>query len=1095
MEQIPVDYTGHGPTGTGYRPTVGAMRRQSENKWRSDRNSEMLLLEDPTINAAIEISQRGLSTVNDPAEVRRQGFDTAVGQAVRDTHVYARRNGFTGHGDPVNTSHNITRGITAGGFTTDTIGKDPTGRSVLGLDQRVSGNGLLSERVTQGFQKNFLGELYGKDENGNLRNTDPNKVNGFDMEETSGVAASIMRRGGVGKAATIVHGADAQTRLNAARDAATPEMREKLAGIKLTKGGDGQKELEKLAAATSDPKLKKELESVSRATSAIVTNDGASKKIAGVVREVTKGMAALGDMYGELSSSDLQQTLESISGQEITNKKQAKAATRMVNQMRNNAEDLGMDPRAYADYVQQTQTTAHQQFKQAGGFDSRSDTATKAVNAKNNLKIQDDATAAHVAQKQAAQDAKDMGIDVGPVKSQDEIALDMSNQQAKQQSMSGGEAMVRGGLDKIDDPAKRKKAEELLAKKDATTDAKTRYEIEGQLKALAGDQWGGKSKTFDAAAASNTGENFQIKGFADEKQIAAARASDTAALTTDSMDSLGVSKLGMKKEDATKFSKTMVSKLGFEGAVDIAKIANGPDQIGDQKITAEDRKKNIQTYLTKTAGYSEDEARDYMDKMTNDEGRFKDKDVAADMTERLQSTSWDGQSVAGQNKAVQKRLDDRGRNSVRKRIEKNDKGGISFSGIANAMIDKKLGTGDDPETQALTLAAMKEEGMTTMMVDAVDGDSKKVAYQDDKDVDAYKKVDLSKGITKQALTDLTKVNGGKSMNLAAKLGYKSDEEMAEKTAKDPKALAAAKKLIDTDASFDKFNSAGTDKTKQINVMDGVQTDINTKDNISVEAAEKLTKANGGKDVGLLKEIGWKDNAEMAEATKKDPKKLEAALKFIEDNNDLTLSGEAGNQTAISDDAMRGDRNNKNGTAQILRMTAAAGQIGSATKGTEGNAITDAIKTGDTKKINAAMDSMFTVDKVGYKTSEGNFSSGRQFTHMDNNRKFVNAAQGINEADDDEMKNIMELNKDGAMEKNMKGQLEALKTAKDRKIDTVIAREGGKEVTNNTDDSIAKLEAAIARLSGETTKANGGQVVNHMTVTELHVGKISDLKKS
>ncbi len=1098
--QIPLDYTGYGPTGTGYRPTAGAMRRQAENKYRTDRNSEMMQYVDPSVNAAVDLYTKPFYEANsDPAEVRRKMFDDPKAQAARDVAMYQRRNGMLGHGDPVNYSHNITRGVTAGGFTTDVIGKDPGGRSVLGMDQRVQGNGLLAERVTQNFQKGLLDDMYGKDQI-----ADPSKTNGFDMEEVSGVAGTIMRRGGIGKAATLVHGADAQTRLDAARDAATPEMQEKLAGIKLGKGEDGQKELERLAETTKDPKLQKELGRLAKSTDAVVVNDGAHKKVAGVVKEVTKGMAALADMYGELSASELHQTLESITGQKIVNKQQAKAATNMVNNMRNSAEDLGMDPRAFMDMAAQNQANAHQQYMNAGGFDGRSGTETKATSTKISNKNTQEAAAAAVQQEQAAKDGEALGIDMsGTTKSVDEIALDLQQQTTLNQERSRGEAMVRGGLDKITNKDTRKQAEELLAKKDASTDAGERSNYEDQLKALAGRQWGGKSQTFEAADASNTGRAFKNKGYADDKQIAAAEAADMAALNTSNIDDLTTEKLGLKQEEATKFSKTLVKKLGGTGMVDVAKIAMQPDQVGDQKITAKDRKEQVHNYLTKTAKMSEDEARDYESKMINDEtGKFKDEEMAKDMTQRVGQTSWGGQSEAQKTKTTEKALADRGRNSSRSKVSGDD-GKVTIGSITDAIIKKRVGGIDNPETMALTLQAMKDEGMTSLMTDATDADGKTIAYQDAKDVDTYRQTDLSKGVTKEALTKLTAANGGKSLNLAAKLGYKTDEEMAEKTAKDPKALADAKRLIDKDSDYDKFNSAGTDKTKKVNLMDGFETGIDLSKNISEKSVEQLTKVNGGKDLGLLKKFGYKDNAEMAEKTKNADERTKV-LQYLDESTDMTLTGDAGNTTAISDATSSAALNMKDGPAAVMRKLSAATALNGGLKGSESSAVTAALKNNDIAGANSAVDSAlkttYTADKVGKKSSEGGLFSGyggRQFTHMDNNRNFVNAAQNINEADDGEMKNIAELNKDGSFGKSMEAQLKSLKEAKAGGMDTVISRDPvtGKEVTNNTDDSIAKLEAAIAKLSGATATANGQQVIPEMRVTNLHIDNVADLKKS
>lgn len=959
-ESIPIDYTGYGPTGTGYRPTVGAMRRQMENKYRTNRNADMMSYVDPSVNAAVGVASRAfMGADNDPAKVRDYMNNSAQGQMIRDGAMMMRRNGMLGAGNPINYSHNITRGITGGGFTTDIVGRDPNGRSMLGLDQRVQGNGLLAERVTQRFQKGLLDNLYGKDQL-----ADPSKLSGFDMEEASGVAATIMRRGGVGKAATYIKGADAQTRVNAARDAATPEMRDKLAGVNVGSNA----ELAKLAESTQDPKLKKELTRLAQSTDAVVTNDAASKKVAGVVKEVTKGMAALSDMYGELSSTELHQMLESVSGQQITNKQQARHAARMVNEMRNGAEAAGMDPRAFMDYAQQSQAGFNQAYDAAAGRDGRTGTYSKAATANLHGQIMKDSLAGAKTSENAAAYGREHGIAgmEGTAKNADEIAADMKQQTLQQIERSQGEAMLRGRINEFDNPEERAKVEALLATQASTTDASQRYDNEQQLRALAGRKFGGVSQTFEAAAASRAGRLGMDRGNVDATQVESGRRASLAALNTSTIDNLGMSKLGMDATQAGDFSRLLMDKLGSK-MTDVHALATGPDQIGDQKISAADRKNSIRAYLTKEAQMSEDQARNFSSTMLDDNGRFKDQKVAEDLMGRVANTSWGDKAAAERTAEVNAALAQRGMNGARDKIGANGDGKITTSAIVNAMLNKSVGGAENPEVMALTLAAMKGEG--------VEG------------------------------------------------------------------------------------------------LGGVETDINMSENISVEAAEKLTKANGGKDLGLLKKFGYKDNADMAEKTK-DPFERKKVLDFLDDNTDLNLTGDLKNTTAISDAALATAANGDTAAAMRKRVGALA-----LSGGIEG--------------------ANYTADAVGYKTSEKWFSGGRQFTHMENNRKFVTAAQNINSADAETMKNIGEVNKDGTLGKSMEEQLKALKQAEAFKIDTVIARDPttGKEVTNNTADSIAKLEAAIAKLAGATAVANGSSAVQEMRVTHLHIDNVADLKKS
>jgi hypothetical protein len=261
------------------------------------------------------------------------------------------------------------------------------------------------------------------------------------------------------------------------------------------------------------------------------------------------------------------------------------------------------------------------------------------------------------------------------------------------------------------------------------------------------------------------------------------------------------------------------------------------------------------------------------------------------------------------------------------------------------------------------------------------------------------------------------------------------------------------------------------KAKQINALDGVETKINLSENISEAEVAKLTRVNGGKDLGILKKFGYKDNAEMAEKTK-DPIAREKVLEHIRTATDIQLTGDNKNATAISDETLQATRDAKDGPEAIMRKRAGALRLG------------------------GGMDVKFKADdKLGRAQVR---SKGPQTVELEGNRKFVTAAESINNADGEGMKDILEYNKDGEFEKSMKQQLATLKQARAEQLDTVISRDpssGKNTASDKVDKSISDLEAALAKIAGATTKANSGQVINEMRVTHLHIDNVADLKKS
>ena len=377
-----LDYTGYGPTSAGRAPSAAELRRAAHNRYHSSRALQAMQYIDPaTVAASERMVQLGMGADKSPQAVRRTLYGTVAGQATLDAAFAARSSGLLGYGDPREYSKNITQ-MVGGGMRVSIRGGalDAQAGRMQGFNQRVSGNGAIAERAAITMQKQMLDNLYGEGEQ-----ADPSRLNGYDMTEASQVAARVVGRSGMGHLMHLEKNADIGTRIaSAMQSEVDPNVRAGLAGLtddqkqKLANAersgdsGELTRVINEVAATMEDPKAREALTNLSKSKHALVFNDENLKKVTDTVKEVTKGMAALNDIYGELSSDTAHAMLEQVHGGRITNKQQARAAARTVDNMRNAAEYAGMDPRQIMSMFATQQESVAGRVGDAIGLDNRS---------------------------------------------------------------------------------------------------------------------------------------------------------------------------------------------------------------------------------------------------------------------------------------------------------------------------------------------------------------------------------------------------------------------------------------------------------------------------------------------------------------------------------------------------------------------------------------------------------------------------------------------------------------------------------------------------------------------------------------------------
>lgn len=470
-----LDYTGYGPTSAGRAPSAAELRRAAYNRYHTSRAIQAMQYQDPETAAAAErMVQLAMGSDKSPAAVRRTLYGTSAGQATLDAAFAARSAGYLGYGDPREYSANIMQ-LVSGGFKQSIMAgalDDNAGR-IEGFSQQVSGNGMIAERAAITMQKKMLDNLYGEGQS-----ADPRRLNGYDMTEASQVAARIVGKRGMGNLMTYQRNADIETRIAAAKqsevdpsvraglEGLTDDQKDKLANAERKSPDEFYKAVDEVAATMADPKAAEALKNIAKSKGAMAFNEKGLKVVTDAVEEVTKGMAALNDIYGSLSSDTAHAMLEQIHGGRITNKQQARAAARTVDDMRNAAEYAGMDPKQLMALFAEKQASFADSIGDELGMDERSESKREALGSKLSAATTSKAV---IASKNIAQASAVFGLE-GDGPTAREIMADKVKMQTKANKIYGGFVYSQGDMNALNEDqreAMRKKAVEFEAASEA----------------------------------------------------------------------------------------------------------------------------------------------------------------------------------------------------------------------------------------------------------------------------------------------------------------------------------------------------------------------------------------------------------------------------------------------------------------------------------------------------------------------------------------------------------------------------------------------------------------------------------------------------
>lgn len=692
LDNYPYDRSGFDPLRGA--PTAHELRWQQSRQGYTLRSASAMHTLDPYITGVGMAAQQVVAGSSSPGAARRSLYGTAGGQVALDAAMMARRGGLLGYGDPVNYAANIQGGITGGGFRTSIGGTMADGRPVHGRPSLTSGQGAVAERVTLNYMKGMMTDLYGQGK------TDPSKLHGFDMEEASGVFATLARRGVVGHAAHIEKNASIGKRLAAARESAIhPLVKDALAKVKLGGGSESEQEanFQKAIDAEQNEAAKKEMQAIDDNPDAVVVNTDGRKKVSRLVESVIKGMSSLSDVYGELTSPQLHRKLEEISGMRITDAGQARQAQKMVERMRGVATISDIDPRAYMQFSADLQAMLSGQVAKAGGFDARTKTMNKRVTA---VMHEGMMTSSAISAKLAGmnvQQARDAGLTVGDAPTLDEIYADKAEGRLNFLSDYKGVTMAMGKVDTLTGKA-RKDAKALLKEFQGTTDPKRRQEIEAQMQGIWADAYSRPGQRVDF--------NAVLESRSAQQMIASAYDTPQKARMMDDMAAQGranaininpmikkLEAMGVSGKDSVGLGETIRKDLGLKGMLDLQSATSRKDRLN----------------ILADAGIKGASANKLMGQLFDRNG--KPKAGFGGVAEFLSDSDWEpNMSTYERRNIAQTKLDMLGAGGSRKRLGGGGKDGVSLQGIFSAMAGGAKGL-SDPESVALAIGAMADVGI------------------------------------------------------------------------------------------------------------------------------------------------------------------------------------------------------------------------------------------------------------------------------------------------------------------------------------------------------------------------------------------------
>jgi len=675
---------------------------------------------------------------NDPSAMRQQMYNTAAGQGALDIATLMRSNGLLGQGNPMAYSYHVAKGITSGGFGVQ--GLSSAGMP-MGPMQTVYGSGPLADQVTMATQKQLLQNLYGSG------TADPSKLNGANMETAGFIFSDLARNGGMLRnGVSIKQNASFEDRyaasmyfnqdstIGSALQGMSKAQRETMGSI-ASRGGD-QSEIDSFTSGFDNAKVRAELSAIIKAKDAIVPSADLGKPAAAAIKEITKSMASLRDVYEGMSDPMLYQQMQAltgISGGKMIDPMMGRKAGLIINKMKGAAEASGYDTQVYMDAM--------------SGITSGMDAgASNFIGMRSGF--------ASGIQKNTAAQFSAYGVAMGTPDMR-AAGMDMRQQSERGAMIYDGIKALYGGIARITDPARRAIANKLLKDFETNTDPIARQNLNREAKALLGAAFGGFTNyTKTKSYSDDMGRMRDDIGGIAERFEGAILAESTATINPGELTNvMGSDAIGFIKAAGTS---------GTARLEDISRSSNIPK---DQKMA------QMMTIMQKDYDVSKEDAARMLGKLYDKDGAFKGDEETrkAVLASIVAAVPNEAGTAAGKLASASKYIGDLDKSVNDSRgAMGND---MSLKGIINAFISGKTGMLDSDEGKMLLMQSMKNDGMKIMGQKGPDGKTGK-DYTDQ----VLSGMDLENGLTGDMVSKINKAVGG-DFNLASAAGYKDADEL------------------------------------------------------------------------------------------------------------------------------------------------------------------------------------------------------------------------------------------------------------------------------------------------------------------------------
>lgn len=690
--QADFNYTGFGRMSGGHAPSSYERQRNSSQMQSTMNVAEAVTMNDPYVRRYVESAVRSIA--KDPSnqnEMRRLVFNDPRGQAFKDVAMGLRRKGYLGHGDPVESVHQLMKAVGGAGVNLTTF--DQAGRAST-FTQSATGSGMLMEQAVSASRKQLMYAAYG------AGNPDPGKFHGLDMEKQAALAGKIIEaRGGIkGTYQDSDTGMDIKAKIFSRKQ--YEQDRDIVSFLTDNEIDDSNidtfiKAQEKLG----NKKYADVLKTINTNKGFMTLEPSDLAKVAEVQDNLGGALAMLGDVYDELSGEDLVKELERIHGLGSLSLKRSSASVKNVTaQLLGTADLNGLDRREFLDrYVGSAaidENTA--MILGAMGLQSKSADSVRDFSAFYTSQTAVEAGHAAALQAETAGKINKAGGSV-VARNLDQMVSDQNEVTGKFMGQNSGYVMALGLQSQGQIGAGDQDQLNNLLRQFEESTPETRAAVENSLKAFVGSRFG-HNGSFDSAQDALGESALAALGRDNLGRDRLFRARDTAGRQDLTSSGLAYA-LKTHGDVSDPMLETLLTQgLGRHAVAGFLEVGQG------ESTTPETRMTDVREYLAKSALSAEDQERFIQAFINEDLGMLKNEEGFLQVVQAMNNQHGEDLSLTGLDRKAQLKLNNTD-GSVRHLMSRGE-GGLLKTVVRSLMTGETKGFSTLPQKiMALQAAA------------------------------------------------------------------------------------------------------------------------------------------------------------------------------------------------------------------------------------------------------------------------------------------------------------------------------------------------------------------------------------------------------